>query len=128
VLTHASFREDSTVVTTGGLDLRVARGLSHSGDEVGLRLRPFAFERGLSLSLSGGYRVHAGRERWKSYLELELFTAWLRGPEVGVRLGAGGLYEVSRRLALVLDLGAAAAVGAALVGVFDTRLAVQLRF
>ncbi len=111
-----------------GVDLRLARGLPHSGDELGLRLRPLLLEGEFGLLAATGYRLHAGRERWKSYLELEVAMPWIGGPHLGLRLAGGVLREFGSAFAWLIEGGVVGAVGQTLLGWLEVRAALQLRF
>lgn len=111
----------------GGLDLRAAYGLE-GGDEVGVRLRGLLYRDGGGYAAFAGYRVYAGRQEVKSYLDVELAVAMRPGPAVGLRLGGGFLFELGRGLALSVGVGAYAAYGDGFVSALDVGGALQLRF
>ncbi|MDF1565176.1 MAG: hypothetical protein P1V51_19220 [Deltaproteobacteria bacterium] len=111
-----------------GLELRLARGLEGSGDEVGLRLRGSYLAAWPGVMLSGGYRTYFGRERWKTFLEIELALAYHGGPQAGLRAAGGMIYELGPDAGLVLELGALGTAGAAMFGWAEARAALQLRF
>ena len=111
-----------------GLDLRFSRGLPRSGNEVGLRLRPLLLDGAFGMVVAAGYRLHAGRERWKSHLELEVAVPWLGGLQVGLRLGGGLLRELGSSFAWLLGAGVGGGVGRAIVGWIEIRTALQYRF
>jgi len=111
-----------------GLNLRLARAFKSSGDELGLRLSAYDFSENWQLWLDGGYRLNAGRERWKSSLELSLLLIFGQGFDAGIQVLGALLYDPAPWLGFLFQAGASGAVGSSLVGNVLLSVGLQLRF
>jgi hypothetical protein len=95
-------------------DLGATRSVGYSGNEV-LLLAGLGFDnqtgKPLDLGLAGGYRGYFGRDRFKTFVDLDLSAHMLRLFTLGPRVAAGVQWELSSVLGVFAGLAGELGVG-----------------